>query len=194
MLCGKVPCKGSHAGTGGSEYLELHGAFSTSLRAPGTESLSRSGFLAGARSRAEIALGALRGVPAQKVMVEECAGRFLAGPLCSQRKPLVQAALSSLFIRYTAAMQIGGFKHKPDYRKLGPSLLIASCVILGLRTARWAIRSGASTASDRDVKGEVENAIHLAKRVLSHLLSKDAEMFPSVKDPWYQPTDEDVPK
>ena len=31
---------------GGSEYLELHGAFSISLRAPGTESLSRSGYLA----------------------------------------------------------------------------------------------------------------------------------------------------
>ena len=31
---------------GGSEHLELHGAFSTSLRAPGTESLSRFGYLA----------------------------------------------------------------------------------------------------------------------------------------------------
>jgi hypothetical protein len=31
---------------GGSEYLELHGAFSTGLRAPGTEALSRFGYLA----------------------------------------------------------------------------------------------------------------------------------------------------
>lgn len=31
---------------GGSEHLELHGAFSISLRAPGTESLSRFGYLA----------------------------------------------------------------------------------------------------------------------------------------------------
>jgi hypothetical protein len=42
MLCGKVPCKGSPAGTGGSEHLELHGAFSTSLRAPGTESIRKA--------------------------------------------------------------------------------------------------------------------------------------------------------
>ena len=51
---------------GGSEYLELHGAFSIALRAPGAALLSRFGFLAGRRAR-EIALavvlggGALRG-------------------------------------------------------------------------------------------------------------------------------------
>ncbi len=33
---------------GGSEYLELHGAFSIALRAPGAALLSRFGFLAGA--------------------------------------------------------------------------------------------------------------------------------------------------
>jgi len=32
---------------GGSEYLELHGAFSIALRAPGAALLSRFGFLAG---------------------------------------------------------------------------------------------------------------------------------------------------
>ena len=51
---------------GGSEYLELHGAFSIALRAPGAALLSRLGFLAGRGAR-EIALafalvgGALRG-------------------------------------------------------------------------------------------------------------------------------------
>ena len=51
---------------GGSEYLELHGAFSIALRAPGAALLSRFGFLAGRGAR-EIALavvlggGALRG-------------------------------------------------------------------------------------------------------------------------------------
>ena len=40
-----MPCKGQPK-AGGSEYLELHGAFSISLRAPGAELLSRFGFLA----------------------------------------------------------------------------------------------------------------------------------------------------
>jgi hypothetical protein len=40
---------------GGSEYLELHGAFSIALRAPGAALLSRFGFLAGRGAR-EIAL------------------------------------------------------------------------------------------------------------------------------------------
>jgi hypothetical protein len=39
---------------GGSEYLELHGAFSIALRAPGAALLSRFGFLAG-RGAQEIA-------------------------------------------------------------------------------------------------------------------------------------------
>ena len=51
---------------GGSEYLELHGAFSIALRAPGAALLSRFGFLLGAereKLRLFFALvgGALRG-------------------------------------------------------------------------------------------------------------------------------------
>jgi len=51
---------------GGSEYLELHGAFSIALRAPGAALLSRFGFLAwrGARGIALTLVlfgGALRG-------------------------------------------------------------------------------------------------------------------------------------
>src|ERR1700709_510232 len=58
---------------GGSEYLELHGAFSIRCAAPGTEALSKSGDLAWPDS-AGIALsccrclffGVLRGVPAEE--------------------------------------------------------------------------------------------------------------------------------
>jgi hypothetical protein len=42
---GKVARKGQPQ-AGGSEHLELHGAFSIALRAPGAELLSRFGFLA----------------------------------------------------------------------------------------------------------------------------------------------------
>ena len=49
-------------------------------------------------------------------------------------------------------------------------------------------------ASDRDLENEVDTSIHLAKRVLSHLLSTEAGMFPLVKEPGYEPTEKDVPK
>ena len=45
---------------GGSEYLELHGAFSIALRAPGAALLSRLGFLAGRGARG-IAFGVVLG-------------------------------------------------------------------------------------------------------------------------------------
>jgi hypothetical protein len=35
-------------------------------------------------------------------------------------------------------LDIGGYDQKPDWPKLGPSLLIASCLILAIRTAKVA--------------------------------------------------------
>src|SRR5476649_2255698 len=46
---------------GGSEYLELHGAFSIALRAPGAALLSRLGFLAGRGARGIALAGVLVG-------------------------------------------------------------------------------------------------------------------------------------
>ena len=58
MLCGKVPCKGSPGGTGGSEYLELPELFPTACARVGAGLPSRSGFLALAQHDcAEIAFG-----------------------------------------------------------------------------------------------------------------------------------------
>lgn len=33
--------------------------------------------------------------------------------------------------------QVGGFRSEVDYQKLGPALLIASSLVLAIRTARW---------------------------------------------------------
>ena len=44
---------------GGSEYLELHGAFSITLRAPGAELLSRLGFLAWCGAQNNVTFGVL---------------------------------------------------------------------------------------------------------------------------------------
>ena len=70
-------------------------------------------------------------------------------------------------------LDIGGCEQRPDWPKLGPSLLIATCLILPIRTAKWPPRSNGGTASDRELDVEVEHAIHLAGRVLSHLVGHD---------------------
>jgi hypothetical protein len=89
-------------------------------------------------------------------------------------------------------MRIGGYKKVPDYVKLGPSLLIASCVILAIRTSKWAVRAG-GPESQRDLDAEVDNAIFFADRVLSQLLKTKADLFPSKDVPWHVAAEEDSP-
>ncbi len=89
--------------------------------------------------------------------------------------------------------EIGGYEDPPDYPKMGPSLLIATCLILAIRTAKWPSRWDSLT-SNPDLEGEIAYAAHLAGRVLSALSAKNPSMFPNRKKPWYQPSDEDVPK
>ena len=88
-------------------------------------------------------------------------------------------------------MQIGGYKKRPDWVKLGPSLLIASCVILAIRTAKWAAITG-GTNSERDLEVEIDHSIHLANRVLGTLLQRKENLFPSKDVPWYVPNDDDT--
>ena len=34
-------------------------------------------------------------------------------------------------------LEVGGTKDHPDWPKMGPSLMIATCLILAIRTAKW---------------------------------------------------------
>jgi hypothetical protein len=70
---------------------------------------------------------------------------------------------------------------------MGPSLLIASCLILAVSTARWPTSSSGGTAGDRDLEAEIEYAINVASRVLSHLVSHRQSMFPHKQEPWFVP-------
>jgi hypothetical protein len=104
-------------------------------------------------------------------------------------------ALSS-FVRLQCppmGMNIGGYEDRPDWPKMGPSLLIATCLILAIRTARWPTRSN-STASDCDLDQEIDHAAYLAGRVLAALVASHSSIFPNAKQPWYQPDDEEQPK
>jgi hypothetical protein len=91
-------------------------------------------------------------------------------------------------------LDIGGYDQKPDWSKMGLSLVSASCLILAIRTAKWPSRSSGGTARDHELDVEVEHASHLAGRVLSHLVSHHQGMFPQRQEPWFVPNDEDVAK
>ena len=91
----------------------------------------------------------------------------------------------------TVGLDIGGFHQEPDWPKMGPSLLIATCLILAIRTARWPARSSDSTASNMDLEREIEHAAYLAGRVFARLVSKHPSIFPNAKKAWYQPSGED---
>jgi glycolate oxidase len=68
-----------------------------------------------------------------------------------------------------AGMDIGGYVQRPDWPKMGPSLLIGAFLILAVRTVKWPPRARGGTTSDRELDVEIENAIHLAGSVLSSL-------------------------
>lgn len=93
----------------------------------------------------------------------------------------------------TMGLEVDGYNQCPDWPKMGPSLLIATCLILAIRTAKWQAR-GPTTASDMDLETEIEHAAHLAHRVLSKLVAKSPSIFPSRKEARYQPDGADQPK
>lgn len=76
---------------------------------------------------------------------------------------------------------------------MGPSLLIATSLILAIRTAKWAARSD-NTASNMDLEQEIDHAAHLAGRVLAKLVAWNPSLFPQAKKAWHQPDAEDEPK
>ena len=90
-------------------------------------------------------------------------------------------------------MEIGGYNEKIDFERLGGVMVIGACLILAIRTAkRAAVRH--PTASQRDLESEVDYAVHLASRVISHATATKSGMFRKKNVPWYVANDEDQPK
>lgn len=79
-------------------------------------------------------------------------------------------------------LEVGGYTDIPDWPKLGPSLLIATCLILAIRTAKWPARTK-RMLSDSELDQEVDFAEYLAKKVLSHLMSRNETIFRSENSP-----------
>jgi hypothetical protein len=76
---------------------------------------------------------------------------------------------------------------------MGPSLLIASRLVLAIRTARWAPRCDPSL-SEQDLNIEIDFAAQVSHRVPRRLMAKFETLFPQRKEPSYQANDEDVHK
>ena len=89
--------------------------------------------------------------------------------------------------------RIGGYRREVDHQKLGPALLIASSLVLAIRTARWT-PTHSDGVSHTDWDKEVEHSVRIAKIVLSHLTSHCPELFQTKDVPWYIAVDDEVPK
>ena len=88
-------------------------------------------------------------------------------------------------------LEVGGYQDRPDWPRLGPTLVIATCVILAIRTAKWPSYTD-RMASTPELDREIDFASHMAGRVLSFLVHRNESMFPQRKEPWYQVNEEDV--
>lgn len=94
-------------------------------------------------------------------------------------------------------MKVVGHRRNPDWPKLGPSILIATALIVAIRTAKWAAKGGLDDkVSDVDVEldQEVSFAARISLRVMHELLKHREDLFPQKLEPMWEPTDEDVPK
>ncbi len=103
-----------------------------------------------------------------------------------------------LLFAYTRQMKVVGTDRRPDWPKLGPSIIIATALIVAIRTAKWAAKaSGDAQFSDVDVEldKEVNFAVRLSVRVMHELLRRHESLFPQKDIPIYEAgSDEDSPK
>jgi len=93
----------------------------------------------------------------------------------------------------TNGSNIGGYRSEVDQQKLGPALVIASCLVLAIRTARWPATHSDGLANQEWEK-EVEHSARVAKRMLSYLTSRHPDLFQTRQVPWYVANDNDSPK
>ena len=78
-----------------------------------------------------------------------------------------------------------------------PSILIATALIVAIRTARWAAKAaGEPGLSDVDIElnREVTFAARIGVWVMHELLRRHESLFPQRSVPVYEATDEDVPQ
>ena len=78
-------------------------------------------------------------------------------------------------------MKVVGNERRPDWPKLGPSIIIATALIVAIRTAKWVAKSSTDAQfSDVDVEldKEVSFAARISIRVMHELLRRHESLFP----------------
>ena len=89
-----------------------------------------------------------------------------------------------------------GSQWRIDWPKMGPSILIATALIVAIRTARWAAKdAGDPLISDVDseLDREVSYAARITIRVMHELMKKHENLFPGKREPIFDGIhDEDV--
>jgi hypothetical protein len=89
-----------------------------------------------------------------------------------------------------------GTQWKTDWPKMGPSILIATALIVAIRTAKWAAKAAGDPLCsnvDGDLDREVSYAASITIRVMHELMKKHECLFPGKKEPIFDGTyDEDV--
>lgn len=102
-----------------------------------------------------------------------------------------------LFFAYTQPMKVVGNERRPDWPKLGPSIIIATALIVAIRTAKWVAKSSTDAQfSDVDVEldKEVSFAARISIRVMHELLRRHESLFPQRIVPIYEGgSEEDSP-
>ena len=88
---------------------------------------------------------------------------------------------------------IGGYRREVDFQKLGPALIIASSLVLAIRTARWP-PTHCDGLANMEWEKEIEHSVRIAKIVLSHVTARCPEMFQMKDVPWYVAMDDEVPR
>ncbi|HEX5234624.1 MAG TPA: hypothetical protein VFW25_04760 [Silvibacterium sp.] len=87
-------------------------------------------------------------------------------------------------------MAIIDHQRSPNWPKLGPSMLIATALVVGIRTAKWATKVPGVSDVDPELDQEVDFAIRITIRVMRALLRHHPGLFPEKQVPIYEPDDE----
>ncbi len=89
-----------------------------------------------------------------------------------------------------------GTQWKIDWPKMGPSILIATALIVAIRTAKWAAKAAGDpliSDVDSDLDREVSYAAKITMRVMHELMEKHEGLFPGKREPIFDGTyDEDI--
>jgi hypothetical protein len=88
-------------------------------------------------------------------------------------------------------LEVGGYHERTDWPKMGPSLLIATALIVAIRTAKWPARDDTKLSS-QEMSNEIHFAADTASRVMTTLMHKYETIFPKTQEPWYKDSEEDV--